>query len=845
MRRFAPLSIAALASVATAQANGPQVLSWLDRELLKRIQVTGYRQFGFHAHDVDGDREAFNSLTYFGQGGRKFTDTGAVNFVGRQVLGLFDFDVTLTDNRYQDPQAQRIALNYDKGPIRVQAGDITASLTNTNPYASFSRNVRGGTVHLRSGPFSASVLRTETKASARTLSFQGTNSSGPYYLQSSQLVNGSETILLDGQAMTIGVDYVIDYEVGAITFINRIIPPTATITVTYEAFDFNSARGTITGAGASYDLGKYGRVGVTAIEENSRASGTLSSRIEQFEGFGAPSTPYFLQFEPMNTAGFPTRIRLDGILQVENVDYVFDTNNKSVFYFRRFVPATSIIEVAYFPKPTSLAEGDRRVVGFDYRIPINSRGAITYAQATGSLRNDVNPLEGTARGIRVSYETGGVTLRAGVQDIPESFVAPESRGFNRNERSSDIGIKVARQGIVYDFSHRNASITSRDFDNLGGVSFVRAREAVTRLGLSHTAVKPTELSWNLDHTRLGVKRFKTQTDLDTTSAFASHSTGRLTSRYGLQNQIGRVYNWQEDKRLNMQSIRMDTDYRAGQGWNLGSRLGITRSRYDGESGTGHDISLTGVYRPNDRFSLDLGVTDSRAGQVSTLAGFTGAYGVGYDGNGFSSGLIGAGPISGSSDLQLIQAHTRWQALSNLALDARAYKARTSGGVSSNTDTTAFGLGLDWQIRGGSTFSLSIDRSQTSYIGSNFKSTATTFDANLAGRLGRRWAYRGGLGVLFTEGGEFSQNSLYMDGSLTYRLDPRSNLSARMTYGKTTGYYPQQESFLGVFYEYQLYRNVSLIGSYKWRNVANLDPLFTSGAYRSRGFDIEISFNFGS
>lgn len=845
MRRLAPLSILAFVPVAQTQASGVQVLSWLDREFLKRIQVTGYRQFGFHAHTVDGDREAFNSLTYYGRGGQRFTDTGAMNFVGRKVLGLFDFDVTLTDNRYQDPQAQRIALNYDRGPIRVQAGDITASLTNTNPYASFNRNVRGGSIAFQSGPFTASILRTETKASARTLSFQGTNSSGPYYLQSSQLVNGSETILLDGQAMTIGVDYVIDYEVGAISFINRIIAPTTTITVTYEAFDFNSSRGTISGAGVSYDFGKAGRVGLTAIEENSRSSGTLSSRLEQFEGFGAPSTPYFLQFEPMNSAAFPTRVRLDGILQIENIDFVFDKNNKSVFYFRRFVPASSIIEVVYFPRPTSLAEGDRRVVGIDYSIPINNRGSISYAQATGSLKSDVSPLEGTARGIRVSYGSGGITFRAGVQDIPGTFVAPESRGFNRNERSSDVGIKINRSGLAWDLSHRNASVTTRTFDSLGGLEFARARETVSRIGVGHTAVKPSELSWNLDHTRLGVKRFGVQTDLDTTSAFASKSHGRTTTRYGLQNQIGRVYSFTDDKRLNMQSIRFDTDYRAGQGWNIAARSGITRSKFGDESGNGHDISLTGVYRPSSRFSLDLGFTDSQAGQVSTLAGFTGAYGVGYEGNGFSSGLLGAGPVSGSSDLQLMQAHARWQALDNLSFDGRLYKARTSGGVSSNTETTAFGFGMDWQMGGGNTFSLSLDRSLTNFIGSAFKSTATTFDASLSGRLGRRLTYRGGVGLLFTDGGEFSQNSFFADGGLTYKLDPRQNISARFTYGKTTGYYPQQESFVGIFYEYQLFRNISLIGSYKWRNVANLDPLFTSGAYRSRGFDLEISFNFGS
>lgn len=846
MRRLAPLSILALTSVASAQANGgAQALSWLDQQILKRIQVTGYRQLGFHAHTVDGDRDAFNSLTYYGQGGRQFTDTGSVNLRGSKVLGLFDFDVTLTDNRYQDPQAQRLTLNYDKGPVQIQAGDVQASLLNTNQFVAFSRNVKGATVMYRNKGFSAKILRTETKGSARTISFQGTNSSGPYYLQNSQLVNGSEAILLDGQPLTLGVDYVIDYEIGMITFINRMVPPTSTITVSYEAFDFNAAKGTITGAGVSYDFGKAGRIGLTAMSQDSRGNGGLSSRIEQFEGFGAPSTPYFLQFEPMNSAAYPTKIRVDGILQIQGVDYHFDTKNKSVFYFHRFIPASSIIEVAYFPKPTSLAEGDRRVIGLDYTIPIGKRGSISYAQATGKLSSDVNPLVGTARGISTRYESGGFKIRAGLTDIPEDFVSVETRGFNRNERASDISLSYAKKGINYDLSYKNASVSSRTIDGFGNAGFNRARETIGRIGVSHNALKPTELSWNLDHTRLGVKRFGVQTDLDTTSAFASHASGRATSRYGLQNQMGRLLSYKDgNQNISLQTLRYDLDYRAGKGWTVAGRAGITRSKFDEESGTGHDLSLNGVYRPNSKFSLDVGYTDSKSGQVSTLSGLTGAYGSGYDGNGFSSGLVSGSPIVGGTDLRLLQAHAAWQPFERLSLDLRAYNARTQGSFSANSETLGLGLGMDLDLGRGHNFSFSIDRTNTRYIENAFSSSATTLDASIGGRIANRWTYRFGSGLLVTDGGQYSQNSYYGSGALTYKLSRRENLSARFNVGRTTGYYPQDDMYAGLFYEYQLYRNVSLIGSYKWRKVANLDPLFTSGAYRSRGFDLEISFNFG-
>ena len=97
--------IGAVVLGASAPAQAPWY-KWLDKEVIKKIEITGYRKLGYHNHFVRGDREAFDQLEYSGLGDRKLTDTGAVNITGRKVLGLFNFQATILDSRFNDPQGQ-------------------------------------------------------------------------------------------------------------------------------------------------------------------------------------------------------------------------------------------------------------------------------------------------------------------------------------------------------------------------------------------------------------------------------------------------------------------------------------------------------------------------------------------------------------------------------------------------------------------------------------------------------------------------------------------------------------------------------------------------------------------
>lgn len=825
-----------------AAASGAAQLRWLNSQIRDRIQLTGYRQLGFHAHQVEGDRDAFNSLTYYGQGNRQFTDTGQINVSGRDVLGLLTFDASFTDNRFRDPQNERFTLGFRKGGFTVQAGDIFGSVLNTNTFASFNKSVKGASVQYNRGRFAAKVLRTDTKASSRTISLQGINSAGPYYLSASQIIRGSEQVLLDGQPMTLGTDYTIEYEIGSITFINRLIPPTSTILVTYEALDFNSSAGTIQGLGATYDLGKFGRFGFTTIEQKSRNAGGLSSRVEQFEGFGAASTPYFLQFEPLNTAAFPTRVRLDGVIQTEGVDYRFDTNNKSIFYFNRFVPSSSIIEVVYFPKPTSVAEGDRRVIGVDYRLPIGRNGSyVSYSQALGRMSNPLTPLEGTAKGVVGQLKEGPWTLDGYWRDVPDGYVGITSRGFNRNEKATSVKLNYERKGFNYGAQHGNSSISTRTTNNDGSISFGRGRQT---LATAFARYGSERWQWNIEQSRRTNATVTSDSQVDTTSFFANQKLAKLDLRYGLDHQSGRSRTQTGPSTLSLDTLRFDGDYQASSKLRLGWRTALSRIKYNAQQGDGRDLTFTSIYRPNEQWTIDGTYSDSDSGQIAALNGFQGD--LGYDDNGFSSGAPGSGFTAGSTQFKLWRVRTRYESGSRLAGELRASNYRSSGSLYSNTETTTFAAGLDYDLGAGHSLSVSLDQTNTRFLDSPNRSDTRSLSVSLGGRPNGPWTYRLGAGTILSGGSStFAQDSVSVDGYLGYKINDRQNAYIQASSGRTTGYLPQSQMFLGAFYEYRLWRNVSLIGSYKWRKVDNLDPLFTSGAYRSRGFDLELSFSFGS
>ncbi|MFQ3610279.1 MAG: hypothetical protein SNJ72_02190 [Fimbriimonadales bacterium] len=218
--------------------------SWDDweREFRSTVTISGRKNLGFHLHQIEGDANAFRDQNYFGQGGQRYTDNTDLTIRMNKFLGFLSLDWRWTNSRFRNPYDARITYSYETPDFTIEWGDITASLGGTNQLVSFNRTLQGVTGSARWGRNTIRYIQSETKAGARTITITGNDSPGPYYLQGSQIVDGSERVQVDGVEKRRGEDYTIDYFAGILRFREGlIIPRTSTIVVTYETYAFNSA----------------------------------------------------------------------------------------------------------------------------------------------------------------------------------------------------------------------------------------------------------------------------------------------------------------------------------------------------------------------------------------------------------------------------------------------------------------------------------------------------------------------------------------------------------------------------------------------------------------------------
>lgn len=834
-----PLVVALSVLAASSACGQSSAVQYAQDKIIKKIRVFGERRIAYHLRDVSGDRSAYDITNDGGFGDRKITDLGYLRVEGRGVMGWLNFDANIQDSRFIDPQADRYRLWYDDKVWTAEYGDIRATLPTRNRFVTLNNSTTGMSLGYKNGPLRVGAIRTESRSEPRSVSIQGTNSAGPYYLQSSQIVRGSERIEVDGVPQVLGRDYTIDYDLGAILFLNRqtlesrIISPTSTIVASYESFNFAGAAGRIEGVGLVYDMGRFGQIGVTGARQVTGSNGSLSTRLEKFQGFGPPSTPYFLQFQPLLSQ--PIVVRVDGVLQTQNLDWYLDPDNRSIFYFTRFMPSSSNIDVLYTPTPTGQVQGDREVTGFDYTLPFNG-GQLTYNQATGRSVNSPTTTSGTARSATAKYSTGPWTLSGGFRDIPSGYVTVQSASLNRNEKANDwrIGIKAGQNGR-FDFGNVNSSILS-----LGGTSnsFVTTRSTRSYAEYALTNDPKVALPVTLNFSRNQTRNPSVNNTIDTYGLTTSRIWGALTA--GLTVDQQRVTGTQT---ADVNNIRLQTSYAAGKVWDFSLGAGLSRIRSGGQSGNGHDYLGAVGFRPTDSFSARLAFADHDSGSVSSIGGIDTGYGTGYGGNGFTSGT-GTSFGNGGSSGQNTSLTLRWQPSDRLGLRASGLLFRSAGSATSNSRTESASLGMDYDLGGGHYLGGDLDFSTTTFAGGLQKSATTNASGFVNGRFGKL-GYRASGSILLSGGtSQFGQDSVAFDMFLDYKLAARHSLGFTANYGNVTGYLPQSQLDFSLTYQYQIWEALALNVRYRFSDNMNSDPFLSSGAYRARTLDFELAFNFG-
>ncbi len=829
------------------------LIDWFNEQVLQKVTVSGSRRLRYQVNTVEGDTEAFNISTSYGLGAKRWVDVGHLSLEGRQVLGVFNFNASVQDSRFRDPQEQKFSLDYKTGGFGVNLGDIQGRLLNSNQFATFNKSLRGASVSYAKGSFEARVLQTEVRGEARTITIAGANTSGPYYLQSSQIIRGSERILVDGVSQEFGRDYTIDYDLGSVTFVNRstaegkVIPPTAVIVATYETLGISGAKGRLLGGSAALSVGRAGKFSATILSQKSSGENRLSTRLESFQGYGSPGSPYVLQFMPME--GTPAVVRLDGILQVEGVDFVFDSVNRAIFYFTRFVPSTSTVDVLYTPMPTSTVNGDREVVGLDWTLPLGKGGQLSFDWARGRQTNTPTPSSGDAKGVDLRWNHGKGSIFSSFRDVPSSFVGIETIGFNRSEKTGEARVEYRpKQGWTTRVSHRSSAITQFTTSNSGAVKESATRFILTQAGVSFAPSTPNGSPFELSQTRSVSRAPSGETQLDTTALSTARRFGRLTTRWELSNLFGKAPDPAKPgsrQSLTRQGVEVRSSYDAGDTLTATMSASLSRISLQGSQGTGRDLQAALAWRPADQFSANLTWSDSDAGRVSSISGFSSGFGFGYDGNSFSSGATGSF-IGGASSQTRSGLTANWRPNDTLSVGLGAFFTRSRGSVTSNTETTSGLLGVDWDPLAWLRVNGTVNLSRSRFVGADTGSSANGWSFGLDGSPKGRLSFSLGASALTTGGGTgaFQQDIKQWDASATYRLRRRHAVSATWSGGSTSGYLPQSSADLSLIYRYQIWQSLAFNTSYRWSDVSNRDGGSGSGAYKARGFALELAFNFG-
>jgi len=331
---------------------------------------------------------------------------------------------------------QHMTFTFEGDDAVVKAGDLAVAFEG-NGLTAFRRNLRGLLVDTKLSRGALSLIASESKPAVRTDVLYGRNSSGPYYLAATPVVDASEVVEVDGRRLRRGADYSVDYQVGLIQFSpTLIIPPTSRIAVSYEYDSPGSSSGTLVGMRASWPVTSAVSVGATylGLERRGVAAATPATREDRWLGTGTVG-PFTLTYRPIEPGS--ERVRLDGILQVAGKDYQLDYATGSIFFLSP-VPAGVFIVVSYQVSGASQsAPPARSLVGIDTHYAagphLNLDAEIAHSVggvATGAASGDDSLLRssGTALAFGARGEWNRLSLAANLRSADAAFAPFESAG---------------------------------------------------------------------------------------------------------------------------------------------------------------------------------------------------------------------------------------------------------------------------------------------------------------------------------------------------------------------------------------------------------------------------------
>jgi hypothetical protein len=659
------------------------------------LSVHGYQTWTWRNNNVSGGQASGTAFGLDNYGYDSSFDNNTSLTVDGEIFDRVRLHGNINKSRFM-PTDRRYYLMYDGNRTDVTLGDLNASLSG-NEFATFSRTMRGLEIDTTLGRnIGFSLLTSKTDAAVKQDVLAGNNTVGPYYLTRNPIVDGSEQVWVDEQLKQRGVDYIIDYDFGVLTFQGvNVIPSTSTIAISYEYDAPGRTAGTLIGMRGTIPLSPKLTLGTSLLMQRASGgsggtqTGTVSHRDEFF---GANSVgPYSLIYRPLVEGS--EVVTVGAVVQVRNTDYQLNYVS-GLLTFARPVSTAALIVVDYqYEAALTPPSADQQILGIDGAWKFRENAGLNFemAYASGGRKTgDTNPENRLAFNLRGAGQFGKLDAAVGLRKVSDGFRRLESTGFQRNESGMDLTLNYKASehvnvqsrfnnytsdgalnfGVTGAFNQGLSSSTSLSGKNktsqlFGTVTLAYPKWPELRLSfqrMSNNAATSTNSS-SMTSMDLVYRRGKLSTQGQLSLSDQSYSSGGATlSEYtsvlganGNQTRSGRLslaYEASEKLRGGIdlaatavlsggKATSISDTLNLGLSWSPTSKLMVSLNHYLSDSEGGYSGG-SGSY--GGGFYSSYGGLGSYGG-----GGYGGSYGSSYGGSGYgASSLGGYGSVSPSS-----------------------------------------------------------------------------------------------------------------------------------------------------------------------------------------------------
>lgn len=325
-----------------------------------QLDISGFKKWEYKKAEVDPPGNYFAGLTQLGGFYPTFTGGPWQERLQLRIVGQLSEHLSVAYDLEQQPETpDRYDVKVKYYNNELTFGDFTANFSG-NEFASTSKYLNGVMLTAKDSWYDViAVPSAKLKSQTQNLTSQkGNNTKGPYNLGHGSIVEGSESVELNGNPLTRNVDYTIDYFEGKITF-NTILTQVDEFKYSYEYtnildlffpslskrdfFGFQS-RFTIDPEEFGKPTPKEEPV-INSARETFPRVGTLEPEIMEEEAAGR----YRLKNIP--TVNFSEKLTFMGTELRKNEDYIIRYGPGEIKLLTRFLPTAEeplLVEYQYY-----------------------------------------------------------------------------------------------------------------------------------------------------------------------------------------------------------------------------------------------------------------------------------------------------------------------------------------------------------------------------------------------------------------------------------------------------------------------------------------------------------------